>query len=146
MTTKFEQPKFDNFRTYDGWIFPDYNERQYPVNGLEQIKWYQTNLNVTNSFEFLQSIFGQYRYYYHLKNENSIMKQCIRNCITADNIQTRNINQGHKLCARECIMTAKEITEAGDSFLERRLAGHYRADAQNTFDSILLSQENNNIV
>lgn len=117
MTTKFPEPKNDNWEVVDGWIFPDYSEpklQEDPFANYEASKGYDS----INSFEFQQGIFGQYRNFYGLKNKNSLMKACFKMCVNSESIRTHNLTQEDKVCARECLVSSESFEQASKIFLQ----------------------------
>jgi hypothetical protein len=119
MSTKLTEPKHDSWVDVDGWIFPNYNEKKFQVDPYGPMKSITEKSRPINSFEFQQSIFGQYRYYYHTKLLNNIHKQCMKLCIRNDTLLTSNLTQEDKLCARECILNEDTYTRANTIFVDK---------------------------
>ncbi len=119
MSTKLTQPKNDSYLDVDGWVFPNYDQRKFEVDPIKPMKEISDKSLPINSFEFQQSIFGQYRYFYHAKMLNNIHKQCLRLCIRKDNLLTNNLTQEDKLCARECLINEHTFAQAHSSYIEK---------------------------
>lgn len=69
------------------------------------------------SFEFLQSIYGQYSYFYFNSMTASLKKQCFNFCLTRDSLSTKNLVQGEKNCLRECLLHSLKLTTALESLI-----------------------------
>jgi hypothetical protein len=120
MTTKLSEPKFNNWKTQDGWVFGDYasdprnfRDPREPGKILDQFK-------PVNSFETQQGILGQYRHFYGLKNRNHFIRSCYQMCVTKENVVISNLTQDDKICARECLISAEKFEGSNTFFLEKQ--------------------------
>lgn len=121
MSTKLPEPKSKKFSNYRGWIFPDYSGKENRIDIFERERWLNEKLAPINSFEYQQGIFGQYRHFYSLKINNNYLRNCYKLCINQDTLETSNLSQQDKLCARECILTAEKYRSATNIFIETSL-------------------------
>ncbi len=119
MSTKFAQPKNDNWVTIDGWVFPDMKDKQFNRDPNDPRRWEVENYAIINSFENQQGIFGQYRHFYGLKLNNNYLKSCFAMCINPETLSTSNLTQSDKVCARECLISAEKYTNATNIFIEK---------------------------
>ncbi len=131
MTTKFPEPKYDNWQVIDGWVFPDYGDKKFQQDPRQSIKGHNEALAPINSFEHQQGIFGQYRHFYGIKQRNNYTKACFRVCVNAQSLKTTNLTQEDKLCARECLISSEKFQISTNNFIEK-----IQSDAQH-FEELL---------
>lgn len=118
MTTRPSEPKFNNWETFDGWVFGDYASDPRNISDPEEPKRILDQFKPVNSFEFQQGILGQYRQFYGLKNRNNFIKSCFQMCINEETLNVSNLSQDDKICARECLISNEKLDKANTLFLE----------------------------